>query len=96
MTLTHFDQIDLTALAANVENGNRSDAAKTIASSDNPAHTVLALLRRMLVDRDADVPAELNNIARLVEYGCISRDEDVIAELKAGDIPGALRILGAA
>jgi len=101
--MTHFDEIDVGALADTWTNGNGSDVAAVIRSSDNPAHTALKLLRRMAtdddvaVDRDTDSGKMFHRLSRLlalVEYNCISHDEDVIAELRAGDIDGALRIMG--
>lgn len=95
MPMTHYDEINLTALTSKYVNGNREDVAAEISGSDNPAHTVLALLVRLLDEYHADPRVTAKSLMSLVEYRCISAHEDVIAELKAGDIDRALNMLGA-
>lgn len=94
--MTHFDQINLTPLVDDLVNGNRDAVGTAIRSSDNPAHTALSLLRRVILDSELpreEIVETLRGLIALVEYRCISDHEDVVAELRAGDIDHALRIL---
>lgn len=99
MTAVHYDEVNVTELARLYTAGDRNGVASIISTSDNPAHTALALAQRMLRDTDVgdSFPTRLvGNLMSTVEYNCISHDEDVIAELRAGDIPGALHVMGVA
>ena len=71
--MTHHDEIDYPALHATLMNGNREDAAAIIRSSDNPAWTVLRLLREMARFHDpAHLLDDVVNLQGLTEFRCIS------------------------
>ena len=95
--MTHHDMIDYPALHETLINGNREDAAAIIRSSDNPAWSVLRLLREMAHLHDpAHLLDDVVNLQGLTEYRCISPIEDAIAELESDDenkIANALRYL---
>lgn len=97
--MIHFDAINLTPLVDNLKVGSeahRDAVGAVIRYSDNPAHTALSLLRRVALDDNLDRDAlmgQLRDLISLVEYRCIADTEDVIAELRAGDVDNALRIL---
>lgn len=94
--MIHYNDINLTALQDNLASGQRDTAANVISLSDNPAHTALALLRRIALDGELsrdEILHELRRLMDLVEYRCITDTEDVIAELRAGDVDHALKIL---
>ena len=82
--MTHHDEIDYPALHETFLNGNRDDAAAIIRSSDNPAWSVLRLLREMArFGEPAHLLDDVVNLQGLTEYRCISPIEDALAELDA-------------
>ena len=81
--MTHHDEIDYPALHETLINGNREDAAAIIRSSDNPAWSVLRLLREFAHHgMEGHLLDDVVNLQGLTEYRCISPIEDALACLE--------------
>lgn len=69
--MTTMRNIDYEVLHENLINGNRTDVAEIINSSDNPAWSVLRLLREMAALRDPTMLLDdVVNLQGLVEERC--------------------------